>query len=626
MSTLFRRFTTFLWHNSYIELIYQRIRKYNLEMAQGSSNVQTPDHGLDNNLLETELGKNLKTNIYNENYMSTETIRKILNKHTIKTALPPHLSADTITTIYNEHIIVLAVLFMLSRGGQIVQAMKSVSDRILPLRAIKEDNRTARFYRNDADIEPEFFHGWTKAELEGFDKWQWIFMVRHMGDPTGEKSDSRHFKLRDPEILPWYDPEVDQPGQTPPSVLKSSKDANEGVLGGSFGDVTHIGIDPQCHYFDKTFEKLKLSERTYALKVLKLKGKKNTDNPEYRREVNQLRRFNGQVNPHIVTLLASYTHRGQNCFIFPWADCNLSTFWEQNSPMRDIKSVRWLASQLLGISRAVLTIHEPNHLEVVDSSPLYGRHGDLKPDNILCYSTTDSDYKRFVIADFGLSSIHREASRTYVPDPQKPRTPGYRPPESDGYIKDGEISRNYDIWTLGCLFMEMLIWYLGGNDWVEKFRDDRTSPYIVGNINIFYDICAKPGNAGNGLTHPGVILQLKPQVVKWYKEIYSHERCSGFIYDLCKIIEDRMLLVTPSKTKREMAGSLVDKIESITDKRKDNSYFLDRYKNDENPSLKPGVEFTLTENAQEAIRKFGTQLPVYDPNRKFVWGQKGVAQ
>ncbi|KAI1639204.1 kinase-like domain-containing protein [Biscogniauxia mediterranea] len=481
--------------------------------------------------------------------------------------------------------------------------MKSVCDKNLPLRAIKRHNRVAKLYRNDADIEPEFFHGWTNADREAFEKWQWTFMVRHMGDPTGEKSDSRHFELRDAEILPWCDPEVDQPGQTPPAVLKSSKDANEGVLGGSFADVTHIGIGPQCHYFDKTFEKLKLSKRTYALK--------------YRRELNQLRRFNGQVNPHIVTLLASYTHRGQNCFIFPWADCSLSTFWEENYPTREVQFVRWLASQLLGISRAVLTIHEPNHLEVVDS-PLYGRHGDLKPDNILCYATTDCIYQRFVIADFGLSSIHREASRTYVPDPQKPRTPGYRPPESDGYIKDGEISRNYDIWTLGCLFMEMLIWYLGGNDWVEKFRDDRTSPYIVGNIHVFYDIYAKPENAGNGLTDSRVFLQLKPQVVEWYKAIYSHKHCSGFIYELCKIIEDRMLLVTPPKMKREMAGSLVDKIKSITDKCEVTAYCLDKYENDENPSLKPGVEFTLTEKAQEAIKRFGTQLPVYDPNRKFV--------
>jgi len=34
---------------------------------------------------------------------------------------------------------------------------------------------------------------------------------------------------------------------------------------------------------------------------------------------------------------------------------------------------------------------------------------------------------------------------------------------------DGKISRSYDIWTLGCLYLEFIGWMLGGFGYVKRF-------------------------------------------------------------------------------------------------------------------------------------------------------------
>lgn len=60
-----------------------------------------------------------------------------------------------------------------------------------------------------------------------------------------------------------------------------------------------------------------------------------------------------------------------------------------------------------------------------------------------------------VIADFGLMAFHRGQSRSLVPGAKLHGTPTYAPPE---WQLNYQVSRSYDIWSLGCVYLEFITW------------------------------------------------------------------------------------------------------------------------------------------------------------------------
>jgi serine/threonine protein kinase len=247
-----------------------------------------------------------------------------------------------------------------------------------------------------------------------------------------------------------------------------------------------------------------LNDGLFAVKAL-LELEFNNE-ARFRNESDQLRRFNGLIHAHLVTLLATFTFQGQYHFLFPYADYALDQYWERRlpEPRPSIEMIQWVAKQCAGIMAAMDTIHDPpnqNHLKEKG----YGRHGDIKPDNILWFNSTTDPRGILVVSDLGLASFNRETSRSNIPNQRIPQVPGYRPPECD--IKGGTISRAYDIWTLGCLFLELLTWLLGGWKSIQEFDMNRTTTFMItgGLNNIFF--CLKKTK------DPGVyVAQIKPEV------------------------------------------------------------------------------------------------------------------
>jgi serine/threonine protein kinase len=207
-----------------------------------------------------------------------------------------------------------------------------------------------------------------------------------------------------------------------------------------------------------------------------------------------LERFSG--HPNIITLLATITcekglGREEYHLLFPWAEGDLLAYWMQDAkPRKTHPNFMWTASQIHGIVEAVHFIHNPNPTMLnCNGEAMYGRHGDIKPENVLWFVRGGS--KILVISDLGLSVVHREKSRSNVPGYKIPATPNYRPPECDMAGRDGHISRSFDIWTLGCLFLEFVVWSLEG--WVgrQNFRSQRFSPYITAaDEDVFFDVVA----------------------------------------------------------------------------------------------------------------------------------------
>ena len=111
-----------------------------------------------------------------------------------------------------------------------------------------------------------------------------------------------------------------------------------------------------------------------------------------------------------------------------------------------------------------------------------------------------------VVSDMGLSSFNSDLSRSNIPNHAIPKVPGYRPPECD--VKGGTISRAYDIWTLGCLFLELITWLLGGAKYLEQFNTERKSIYINGAVNNIFFVL-KQLKQGNGR-----VAQVKKQVTE----------------------------------------------------------------------------------------------------------------
>lgn len=186
----------------------------------------------------------------------------------------------------------------------------------------------------------------------------------------------------------------------------------------------------------------------------------------------------GKTHPNLIELLFSYERGVDKYLIFPWAKWDLEHFWK--SERRDPPSSKnfiWLLRQCYGLADGLCQVHvhgpadrddtdkdEEDWNSEVDKK-LEGRHGDIKPQNILFFEDSQKT-GRFVIADFTLMRFH--APNATVTDANAvgfSRT--YRPPEVDG--KDGiGATHKYDVWTLGCVYLEFVTWHLLGYDAIHE--------------------------------------------------------------------------------------------------------------------------------------------------------------
>lgn len=215
-------------------------------------------------------------------------------------------------------------------------------------------------------------------------------------------------------------------------------------------------------------------------------------------------KFSGDAHPHLVSLLATYEQFKRYYLIFHWAEADLLDYWNKRypSPLVDYDNILWVAEQCSGITDGLLKIHKyestdskshqsKRHGDMLDPKSatqlkstssqkrppkqLYGTHGDIKPQNILWFRDPHDETDKGIlkISDFGLTEFSADNSKSYKPNINVAGSPDYRPPEVDN--EGGIIGRSYDIWSLGCLYLELITWLLGGCVLVEKFRRDRHS-------------------------------------------------------------------------------------------------------------------------------------------------------
>lgn len=265
----------------------------------------------------------------------------------------------------------------------------------------------------------------------------------------------------------------------------------------------YVEREPLISQDDGSIESHQGSNPYFAVKKLHSKDKKQFD-----REVDALKRFSSRNNSNLIQLLATYHFQEVYCLLFPWADGNLRDFWMKHEPPTDdslaFGRVMWMAEACYGLASGLLQIHNYQTTDEIKKSkwhlsakaiapvkakaasrspsklrenpsnrPRFGRHGDLKPENILWFNENkNGDYGILKISDFGLTKFHNRGS---ISETNERRTAGfsytYRAPEID---LRSSINQHYDMWTLGCLYLEFVTWFLMGWSEIDRQSEERS--------------------------------------------------------------------------------------------------------------------------------------------------------
>lgn len=191
-------------------------------------------------------------------------------------------------------------------------------------------------------------------------------------------------------------------------------------------------------------------------------------------------------HPNILPLLATYTQEGVTNFLLPLAEeGDLDTLLKSSPKPESFVGYSVCYEALHGLASALESLHGFK-LEDLDIK-LIGHHHDIKPKNVLVRD------KRFILADFGLSKL-KDGSNSK--SPFKVGQGHYLAPEcedGDAKFKKGIVGRSSDIWSLGCIMLEVIVFMVGDADSLSQFRERRkfkrglwtTSTFFCGDsINI----------------------------------------------------------------------------------------------------------------------------------------------
>lgn len=152
--------------------------------------------------------------------------------------------------------------------------------------------------------------------------------------------------------------------------------------------------------------------------------------------------------------------------MFPWASGgNLNDYWSRKDHT-DVASgeLHWLLAQFSGLSSALEELHNQKEREARNCI-----HGDLKPENILVFE--EDNARTLQIADMGLAAFHTGVTDLRDPSNMPLGTSRYVPPEmTDQEDLRKSRSRRYDLWSMGCVVLELVIWLVSGYDALETFK------------------------------------------------------------------------------------------------------------------------------------------------------------
>ncbi|KAI5460418.1 hypothetical protein BGZ63DRAFT_404887 [Mariannaea sp. PMI_226] len=243
---------------------------------------------------------------------------------------------------------------------------------------------------------------------------------------------------------------------------------------------------------------------------------------------NNLYLSNGiQLNhKHLERTVAIYRREGLICVISPWASGrNLRQLWERGIDYRtqlapSFDFIFWALEQMTGLADALRTIHEQNI-----------RHGNLKPENILWFEQQGTPAV-LQIAHIGCAIPPGQQSIQHTSSAWV-GSRRYQPPDTVYTIDptDPRSTRD-DIWSIGCIYLELLIWLLDGKSGLDQF-------HRLGSDRAFWEIrdseCVVSLHAQAWMEEATVRLKL------------DVTRGSGALADLLLLIRTDLLVISPRR-------------------------------------------------------------------------------
>jgi hypothetical protein len=181
-------------------------------------------------------------------------------------------------------------------------------------------------------------------------------------------------------------------------------------------------------------------ERSYARKTLKHQPSTPATRKRSAREVKTMLQLNQLNHPNIARLIAAFDDgRNLSILMTPVAEYNLRDLMNSENVGSD--EHRHFQVWLGSIASALDAVHSAGFL-----------HKDVKPANILVKGDN------VTLADFGISTVQGASIKSS--DGRRTGTPKYSAPEVGVH---GVQSQAADVWSLGCVFSEMITFVTQGS-------------------------------------------------------------------------------------------------------------------------------------------------------------------
>jgi serine/threonine protein kinase len=397
----------------------------------------------------------LKSSEHDRNYLPYSCLTKLISKSTVQSILQSPSLEKWVLSDAKRVFAILVVLDIVDLS--VIRALKNsnFNDEHLPIQLHADKTNPCPVALSESNGDDRVLNGFRNHDTWDFDSVskfydeQWVFLA-----PVFEGSK-----------------EYDLSYSTPLPFLKKS-----GPLGkGAFGVVYQVQIHCAHQRFFDT--KVLLISAFDVIHVSLTYLQENEEQPpvaikklssdlEYKTEYNILDIVREVEDDHLIKILASYQQGESNSYLmFKWADGgNLDDFWMTSAygeaPITG-DLVRWCLTQMKGLAGAIDKLHNFDQGRNI-------RHGDLKPQNILHFKEKDI-WGNLQIADMGQTKIHSMATDLRLSDKNVVTgTSRYNSPEASTNATKGG-SRSDDMWAIGCIFLEFVIWALCGSEELDVF-------------------------------------------------------------------------------------------------------------------------------------------------------------
>jgi serine/threonine protein kinase len=263
----------------------------------------------------------------------------------------------------------------------------------------------------------------------------------------------------------------------------------------------------------------------------------------------------------------------------------------------------------------------------------WGRHGDLKPENILFFCDANDPHGTLKISDFGEAELNSRWSKTKRRS-KVANTMTYRPPECD--LQPKIIRQSYDIWCLGCVYMEFVTWMLGGVELWKHFAFERLKWDIFQSsyTDTFFEIVKNDEGDVRVMVKEAVTKVSKPStkglkshsdkvadiaLIQFFDKLHSHPNCTDYFHTILDIIQHNMIIVEPEtvyKTRRIEC----DKVSQLFKGALRKCCKSEDYATKKNPwsskrpiaePLTESVKVSMTEQAKEVIDENRSRIPIH---------------